>query len=235
VKPAAEFRYQGNELDVFAHAKHWKRYWAGCLSPWIAGDVLEAGAGIGTNTALLLNATKARSWLCLEPDPELASRLASAVGTLACTTEIGTIQCLKNRHFDTILYIDVLEHVEKDRQELSDAAQLLRPNGHLIVLSPAHNFLFSEFDTAIGHYRRYNRRSLMACSPDVCRLNTMFYLDCAGMVASLVNRLLLRQSTPTLAQIGTWDRFLVPISQVFDPLIGHKLGKTIIAVWQRMA
>jgi SAM-dependent methyltransferase len=235
VNPAAEFHYQGNELDVFAHAKAWKRYWATCLSPWIGGDVLEVGAGIGTNTALLLNATKTRSWLCLEPDPELASRLACAVGTLPCSTAIGTVQSLTDRHFDTILYIDVLEHVEKDREELANAAQLLRPNGHLVVLSPAHNFLFSEFDTAIGHYRRYNRRSLMACSPDICSLTTMFYLDCAGMAASLVNRLLLRQSTPTVAQIRTWDRFLVPVSRILDPLIGHKLGKTIIAVWQRMA
>ena len=61
-------RYVGGELDLFAQAQRWKDYWISRLRPFIAGSVLEVGAGIGANTVLLRTQSQAR-WLCLEPDP----------------------------------------------------------------------------------------------------------------------------------------------------------------------
>ncbi len=95
----------------------------------------------------------------------------------------------------------------------------------MIVLSPAHNWLFSPFDAAIGHFRRYSRKSLIAVAPDSLRLVRAFYLDSVGMAASLANRLFLKASSPTLAQIHFWDRNLVRASQFVDPLVGRRLGK----------
>ena len=225
------FQYVGQELDVFAHARRWKKYWASRIRPWITGDVLEVGAGIGQNTAVLQN-TGVRSWLCLEPDPQLCERLAATVAPLrTCSIGLGTIESVRGRKFDCILYIDVLEHIEADRDELARAAQLLGANGHIIVLSPAHQSLFSAFDAAIGHFRRYNRESLRACSPPGCRLESMFYLDSVGMVASFANRLLLRQDNPTLSQIQFWDRSIIPVSRILDPIFRYTLGKTIVGVW----
>jgi len=227
------FQYQGRELDMFAHAKRWKAYWASNLRKWVYGDVLEVGAGLGVNTILLQNHT-VRSWHCLEPDAELGSHLNAAIANLQlCSATRGTIRSMTERRFDSILYIDVLEHIASDHDEIAMAAGLLRPGGHIIVLSPAHQFLFSNFDASIGHYRRYNRRSLRACSPSGCNLETIFYLDCVGVFMSLANRILLRQSTPTLKQIQTWDSHVVRISQFFDPLLGYRFGKTIVGVWTR--
>jgi SAM-dependent methyltransferase len=227
------FRYQGEELDVFARARGWKAYWASQMRPWIRGDVLEVGAGLGVNTAQLQN-SDVRSWHCLEPDPDLASRLRDAVREIpGCSVTTGTIARISDRQYDTILYIDVLEHIEHDRDEAAAAAELLGPGGHLIVLSPAHQFLFSEFDAAIGHYRRYNKTSLRACTPASCSLEKLFYLDAVGMLASLANRVMLRQSNPTVSQIVTWDTWLVPASRVIDPLLGRRLGKTIVGIWRR--
>jgi SAM-dependent methyltransferase len=227
--------YVGQELDLFAHARRWKAYWASRVRPFIRGDVLEVGAGLGQNTALLQNAN-VRSWRCLEPDPQLAVRLAAIVAPLGiCPIAIGTTASIRGELFDSILYIDVLEHIEQDRDELAKAAELLRPGGHVLVLSPAHQSLFSDFDAAIGHFRRYNRRSLEACSPPGCRLETTFYLDCAGMGASLANCLLLRQDNPTLGQIRFWDRLIVPVSRLLDPVFGYRLGKTIVGVWTKAA
>jgi len=230
---AATFHYVGQELDVFAHARRWKAYWASRIQPWINGDVLEVGAGLGENTALLQN-PQVRSWHCLEPDQQLGSRLAATVAPLGtCSVGIGTIDSVRGRLFDSILYIDVLEHIEADRDELARAAELLRPDGHIIVLSPAHQSLFSEFDAAIGHFRRYNRQSLKACSPPGLKIEAMFYLDCVGMAASLANRFLLRQSTPTVRQIQNWDHFIIPTSRIFDPLLRYSLGKTIVGVMRK--
>jgi SAM-dependent methyltransferase len=225
------FHYQGRELSVFAHAKRWKAYWASRIGKWVSGDVLEVGAGIGSNTPALQNET-VRSWHCLEPDPELAAQLrAAAAAVPVCSTITGTIRGIRGMRFNSILYIDVLEHIARDREELGLAARLLAPGGHLVVLSPAHQFLFSEFDTEIGHYRRYSRASLRACSPRDCRPEALFHLDSAGILLSLANRLALRQSTPSLKQIRTWDKYAVPLSRVLDPLLAHRVGKTIVAVW----
>ena len=193
------------------------------------------GAGLGANTAALQN-PEVHSWLCLEPDPGLSGRLKEATKNLeTCTVVTGTIGDLSGRLFDSILYIDVLEHIKSDREELEQAARLLRTGGHLIVLSPAHQYLFSAFDAAIGHHRRYNRRSLSLCLPSGCRLESMVYLDSSGMLASLANRLFLRESNPSVAQIEFWDSYLIPFSRVLDEVFGHRIGKTIVGVWTRMA
>lgn len=227
------FHYQGQELSYFAHASRWKAYWASQISRWISGDVLEVGAGIGTNTLLLQN-ENVRSWHCVEPDSGLRSHLAGAVNHLPyCSTKTGTIRSVAGLQYNCILYIDVLEHIQADRDELCEAEKSLRPGGHLIVLSPAHQFLFSKFDAEIGHYRRYDKFSLRACSPPGCKLDALFYLDSAGILLSLANRILLRQSTPNLKQIQVWDRFFVPVSQRLDEMLAYTVGKTIVGVWTR--
>jgi hypothetical protein len=105
----------------------------------------------------------------------------------------------------SILYADVLERLEGDYQEMAMAARSLEPHGHLIVLSPAHQARLSEFDAAIGHYRRYNKAALVGRTPAECHLETVFHLDRVGMFASVANRTMLRQGTPTLAQIKVWE------------------------------
>ena len=127
------------------------------------------------------------------------------------TKTIGSLG--DSRRFDAILYLDVLEHIADDRAELDRAARLLRPSGKIIVLAPAHQWLFTAFDSAIGHYRRYDRKSLQALAPRGCRLTSLSYLDSVGMLASLINRLLLRQPMPKRGQILLWDRLLVRLVQ----------------------
>jgi G:T/U-mismatch repair DNA glycosylase len=134
--------------------------------------------------------------------------------------------------FDTILYLDVLEHIAEDRAELARASGHLTAGGNIVVLAPAHQFLFSAFDAAIGHYRRYDPAVLCALTPDGCRLETFLMLDCAGFFASLANRLMLGAASPSPRQIAVWDKLLVPLSRRLDPLTGHKFGKTALAVWR---
>jgi SAM-dependent methyltransferase len=228
------FLYQGAELKIFEHAVNWKRYWSTSIRQWIRGNVLEVGAGLGVNTSVL-RTDDAVHWTCLEPDPEMAGALQEKTASMpGVEAKCGTVQDLpKVACFDSVLYIDVLEHIENDREELAAAASRLLPGGHIVVLSPAHQFLYSPFDAAIGHFRRYNKPSLRACSPPACRIEAMFYLDSVGMLASAANCLMLRQRLPTLAQIKTWDRYLVPVSRIVDPSIGRLAGKTIVGVWTR--
>jgi hypothetical protein len=102
-----------------------------------------------------------------------------------------------------------------------------------VVLAPAHQGLYSPFDRAVGHWRRYSRRSLLAAAPPTLRSVAAYYLDAVGMVASLGNRFLLRKSMPTHDQLMFWDRVLVPASRVIDPILAHRVGKSVVAVWTR--
>jgi SAM-dependent methyltransferase len=229
--------YRGTELDVFACAENWKHYYRAHIAEYLHGDVLEVGAGIGGTTRLLCRPS-ARSWLCLEPDPRLVGQLRASLAReplpLEPEVQVGSLADLDaSRTFDCILYVDVLEHVHDDRGELARAASRLRPRGVVVILAPAHNFLFSEFDRQVGHYRRYNAAMLLTIQPPGLRAVKLVYLDVAGMLLSLANRWLLRRGSPTRAQICCWDRVIIPCSRWLDPCLGRRVGKTILVVWER--
>jgi len=234
--PICDGKYVGAELDLFSSVRNWKAYWGRQVQAHMRGDVLEVGAGIGSNTAALAVRDLGR-WVCLEPDPDFCGKLRENLLNIkeAGSYEVvcGNLSNVRGQSFDTIIYIDVLEHIADDRKELVDAAALLRPRGQLIVLSPAYNFLYSPFDAAIGHYRRYDRAMLRNISPDTLATVSMRYLDCAGSALSAANKLLLRQSMPTKSQLQFWDRWVIPVSRVLDRFIGFSMGKTIIAVWRK--
>jgi 2-polyprenyl-3-methyl-5-hydroxy-6-metoxy-1,4-benzoquinol methylase len=233
-----ENAYLGTELELFAAATRWKAYVARQIAPYLdVPEVLEVGAGLGGTTRVFCSGRQSR-WICLEPDTQLASQVRQAIdgGTLpsCCRAVVGTLASEGPAlgQFDTILYMDVLEHIEDDREELNRAARHLRPGGHVVALGPAHPFLYTPFDRAIGHYRRYTKAMIRDLKPDGLTLLRNRYLDSVGLLASLGNRLVLQSATPQPAQIAFWDRVLVRASTVVDPLVGYTLGKSVLAVWR---
>ena len=232
------FTYVGSELDLFSAARNWKSYFRGQIAPYLGSDVLEAGAGLGGTTRVLARGDE-RRWVALEPDPSLAARLAEEVGSGALPrsveVRVGTLEDAEaSETFDTILYMDVLEHIEGDRAEVARAARHLRPGGHVIALSPAHPWLFTPFDRAIGHHRRYTRATFGALAPPDLEPVRLRYLDSVGLLASVGNRLLLRSAMPTPRQVAFWDRALVRASRLVDPVLGYSVGKSVLAVWRKL-
>jgi hypothetical protein len=231
------YAYCGSELSLFARARNWKEYYAHVILPHLGAEVLEVGAGIGATTQMLCRAGP-RRWLCLEPDAQMAADLSADVATgrlpSCCEVRAGTLAALKPEEtFDSILYIDVLEHIEDDRGELTGATAHLKRGGTLIILGPAHPRLYSPFDKALGHYRRYTKKKLAAVVPPGLSRVEMIYLDSVGLLASTGNRLLLRRNLPSPRQIGIWDRLMVPLSRVLDPLFAYHVGKSVLGVWKR--
>jgi SAM-dependent methyltransferase len=229
--------YIGNELSLFEKAVNWKQYWSSFVVPVLGNNVLEVGAGLGGTTRQLCKPEFSGKWTCLEPDPELLSQLRSqqAEGLIpaSCQPLLGITDDLVGTNtgtYSSLLYIDVIEHIEDDKSELQRAFTLLRPGGHLIILVPAHQWLFSPFDAAIGHYRRYNKARLKQVIPPGLVIDRFHYMDSVGLLASSANKLMLRQSNPTEAQIQMWDSLMVPISRTLDPLIGRSLGKSVLLI-----
>ena len=232
-----DFEYIGDELELFRHAHNWKKYYGEMIKPFFGANVLEVGAGIGATTEFLFSAD-VRRWVCLEPDEKMAAVIAAKIesGELPDRCEAVSLSVSglsPDEKFDSILYIDVLEHIDDDTREIEAATRHLRAGGHLIVMSPAHQFLYTPFDRAIGHFRRYNKRTLSSLAPASLQAVRLDYLDSIGAFASIGNKLLLRQSMPTLNQILLWDRRLVPISTYIDPILGFRAGKSILGIWKK--
>lgn len=229
--------YGGDELELFKHAHNWKSYYAGFFRHYLTGDVLEIGAGIGETTHSLCDGSQS-SWTCVEPDPALISEieLKKVSGYLPSIVEVktGFIDAIdESALFDAIIYSDVLEHIKYDDQELIKASKHLKPGGRLIILVPAHNFLFTKFDKAIGHFRRYNKKMLKDVVPAELKKIQLLYLDSVGLTASLANKYFLKQDYPELKQVKLWDSLMVPVSRITDKILFHRLGKTVLGIWQK--
>ena len=88
--------------------------------------------------------------------------------------------------FESVIYVDVLDVLEDDKTEARLAAGCLREGATLVVLAPAHKWLFTPFDQALGRYRRYDLNGLSRTIPeDLIKLG---YLDCVGLLTLLGNR-----------------------------------------------
>ena len=232
-----DFRYQGTELELFAGAKNWKAYFSSFLRPYIKGHILEAGAGSGNTTPYLLD-EQVISCLCLEPDPSLSGIIRDKILTKQlpgqCISFTGKIDELAvDQLFDTIIYIDVLEHIEAEKEEILKAISHLNPGGCLLILVPAHSWLYSKFDAQIGHFRRYNRKSLLEVMPVHMLQRKLFYLDSCSLIMSLIQKVFLKQNLPTEKQVMLWDQVFVRISRLSDWICGRRIGKSLVGIWQK--
>jgi 2-polyprenyl-3-methyl-5-hydroxy-6-metoxy-1,4-benzoquinol methylase len=224
-------KYIGTELELFQYCLNWKKYFSSFIIPFLGDNVAEIGSGIGISTNVLCKKKHSR-WLCVEPDHTMAnvtlSKIKNHLLPDCCTVYNGFSNELEDK-FDSVLYIDVIEHIEDDRGELNVASELLNKNGKLFILVPAHQFLFSPFDKSIGHYRRYNRKMLVDIIPDSLQIESVRYFDSIGFFLSLGNQIL-KSRMPTQKQLSFWDRKIVPMSKIFDPLTGYKFGKSLLLV-----
>ncbi len=231
-----QFQYEGKELDAFCLAVGWKDYVRTQLRDFLRGDILEVGAGIGSMTRTLYHENVFR-WTALDPDDRHVNALSQKIQVLKlskCTARLGKLRDLKpEEKFDVILYLDVLEHIDNDNEELETAAKHLTEYGTLVVLAPAHGWLYSSFDRYIGHVRRYTRKTLRAAAPQGFHLVLNRYLDSAGLLVSAGNRFLLRSPLPSPRQILFWDRILVPLSRLVDRGTRYNFGKSLLMIWKR--
>jgi 2-polyprenyl-3-methyl-5-hydroxy-6-metoxy-1,4-benzoquinol methylase len=228
--------YAGEELTLFREAVNWKKYISGLIRPYITGKVAEVGAGIGSFTPWMYHDNDL-DWNWIEPDEQHArvlQKINFEPGLRNPKLIHGTLQEMPlSEKFETIIYLDVLEHIHDDKKEVEEIIRRLKPRGHVIILVPAFQMLFSAFDKAIGHHRRYNKQQLTSLFAGKEGILTCKYLDTAGFFASTANRYILKQEYPTQRQVQTWDRMLVPVSRILDKLLLHAFGKSLLLIWEK--
>jgi SAM-dependent methyltransferase len=142
-------------------------------------SVLDIGCGTGFTLEALTQRYDAWG---LEPDPAVRERARDAVRHRVLPGDTSNLSALGGRTFDVALMLDVLEHVEDDRAELSSAMAALSPGGKLVITVPANPSLWSDHDDRNGHYRRYTEASLRTLlakaglTPTLCtHINSRLY------------------------------------------------------------
>lgn len=236
VDPNESIIYEGKDLELFKNVEHWKKYFSKMLVKYIQGNVLEVGAGMGTNTQYMAkNIELVKSWNFIEPDENLAGQIEHNTRNLNFKEKRiinGTIASIKNDKFDTIIYIDVLEHVLDSKGEIEIVKQHMNPGGTLLILVPAYNFLYNNFDKRVGHFRRYNKKLLLNEINNNFLTKELFYIDSVGFFASLANKLFLKEELPSINQIKFWDRYMVTSSRLIDRIVFRTFGKSLIGIFK---
>jgi len=225
------------QMGFFYYTENWKNYWVNGLKKFILGNVMDVGTGIGSNLPFYLKLKKINKLICLEPNKKLFKKLNQSLKK----KNLNKVS-LKNKQltklnmklkFDTIIYADVLEHIKNDLNEIKLAINYLNSGGRLIVLCPSHNFLFTNFDKNVGHYRRYNKKMFYKLKTSNIKIEKIYYLDSFGFFLSLINKIFLNRN-PTKEEIKFWDRAIVPISIITDHLLLNIFGKSIICVYKKI-
>jgi SAM-dependent methyltransferase len=224
------------DLERLGAADHFFSWALAELQPFLRGRVLEVGAGVGTITRRLLDADPDLTIVALEPAGNVFGDLASLA---AVTPRVSAAQQTLCEYlagaaepFDAVIYLNVLEHVEDDAEELRLAASALRAGGALLVFGPALEWLYSELDHKAGHYRRYSVRRLhdlaRAAGFEVLSLR---YFDVIGVLPYLIAYRLLRRPVISGSTLWGYDRLLVPVSRLLQRALPRPpLGKNVVLV-----
>ena len=224
-------RYPGKELEAMSFAANYHRWIIDELAPFLGETVAEVGAGVGSVSRLLLG-KPIRRLFAFEPSRNMYPMLAEALRHDERATAINDY--FGPRHaqagFDSIAYINVLEHIEDDRAELANALEALRPNGHLLVFVPALAWLYSDFDRQVGHFRRYTKRALGDLVTGAgFTLVKARYFDLAGVIPWYVNFVLLRRSMGS-GSVSLYDRLAVPLMRPLESAVAPPIGKNVLLI-----
>lgn len=230
---AAPLVYEGRDLEAMSFARNYHRWIVSEFRPYLGETVAEVGAGSGNVSEMLL-AEPVRRLVAVEPSdqmyPLLARRLAAEPRARAEQAYFAALRDRYREAFDTVVYVNVLEHVPDDAGELRAAWDTLRPGGHLCVFVPALRWLYSDFDASIGHHRRYHRgplrRLLRDSGFEVVRLR---YFDSLGILPWLVVFRLMGRRLGG-GDVAAYDRWAVPLLRAVETRVPVPLGKNLLAV-----
>ena len=220
------------DLRQMARAQNYQRWQFQMVAPFLGGEVLEVGGGIGNFTPQL--ASVAKFLTSLEPNEYCFNQLREKIAPLKNAAAYrATVESLHDvipsgKKFDAVVLMNVLEHIKDDRAVLAELKKHLAPAGRIVVLVPAGQWAFGPTDVRLGHYRRYNKsytRPLVAGLQ--MQLEKMRYYNFVGIWGWWWNAKFARRENQSDAQIRLFDGWIVPglsrVEKFLPPPVGQSL------------
>ncbi len=205
------------------------------IRPWLGHRILEVGAGIGNFSSFFLDRPKV---ILSDVREEYLAILRDTYGARPNVTVIRyDLDCdadhLRDAAIDTVVCLNVLEHIEDDRRALREFARLLVPGGRVILQVPAHPFLYGTLDRNLDHFRRYTARGIRekfaAAGLGTAHLELM---NLPGAVGWFLNARILRRDLLSEGSLGLFNR-LMPLFAAAERIVPPPAGLSIIAVGEK--
>lgn len=220
---------------AMADARNYTRSIVRLFAPYIGQSLLEIGIGFGNFREHL---PPLERHIAVDVDAEVLARArrhrASHRYVLADVADDDFPAKFAGENIDTVLCVNVLEHVGDEPAAVQNMLAVLAPGGHMLLLVPAHQWLFSDLDRLAGHVRRYGMtaiRRLLREEP--CEVVQLRYFNPLGAVGWWFNKLIPRTDIGSLGiawQVRFFDRYVLPFSLLLGPLTDNLFGQSLVCI-----
>ena len=231
--------YVGKDLEAMSFAVNYHKWILEEFRPFLGKRLVEVGAGTGSFSEMLIGENP-EDLALIEPS-EMFEFLEQNISQIETTARVNyynsifseTAENLSEKP-DTIIYVNVLEHIEDDRGELQKVYETLETGGHCLIFVPALMSLYGAFDEKVGHFRRYAKKELeekaKAAGFTVVKSK---YFDFVGIFPWYIKYKLLKSDSLESGAVTAYDKFAVPVTKQFERFLKFPVGKNILTVLQK--
>ncbi|MEM1158597.1 MAG: class I SAM-dependent methyltransferase [Verrucomicrobiota bacterium] len=202
------------------------------MQPYLGPRILEVGAGIGQFSRVLLKNRPQAELTALEPDGDFFAQLSALKSK--CTVLHGETSMLAGDfQADTVINVNVLEHIEDHIGELSRYRRILQErNGALCLFVPARQELYAPLDRDFGHFRRYSKTSMLqALAAAGLAAERMHYFNFPGYFLWWLNFKAMKTRKFSIKNVKAFDRFCLPVIHYIESnIIRPPLGQSLLAI-----
>ena len=237
------FTYTGRELEAMSEASNYHRWILGVFAPYLGRHLVEVGAGLGSFSELIVSYHACETLSLVEPSGEMYQHLEARARRMPTTPRVQVYHAsfpeaaplITARHpADSIIYVNVLEHIEDDKAELEAVYRVLSDHGRVFLFVPALAWLYGAFDERVGHRRRYAKDELEEKVRGAgFQINVSAYFDLVGVAPWWIKYRLLKSATLEPAGVRFYDRYIVPAARRFESVIKPPIGKNVIMVAEK--
>ena len=231
--------YVGKDLEAMSFAVNYHKWILEEFRPFLGKKLVEVGAGTGSFSEMLLN-EKPVSLAVVEPS-EMFTFLEQNLAQIETKTRVNYYNAIFSEAAadlketpDTIIYVNVLEHIEDDAGELQKVYETLETGGRCLIFVPAFMWLYGAFDKKVGHFRRYTKNELEEKAKAAgFKIVKSKYFDFAGIFPWYLKYKLLKSDSLESGAVTAYDKLIVPITKQFERLLQFPVGKNILTVLEK--